>query len=78
VFSLNFGDGAQRHRGDPVLAGGGHVQIRAHDRNARRSTHVGERVVLTGRLAGNFPGGTADLTWRFTLDGDHINRLDIA
>jgi len=34
--------------------------------------------VLTGRLAGNFPGGTADLTWRFTLDGDHINRLDIA
>jgi hypothetical protein len=34
--------------------------------------------VLTGRLAGNFPGGTADLTWRFTLDGDHINRLHIA
>jgi hypothetical protein len=34
--------------------------------------------VLTGRLAGNFPGGTADLTWRFTLDGGHINRLHIA
>ena len=34
--------------------------------------------VLTGRLAGNFPGGTADLTWRFTLDGDHINRLHVA
>jgi ketosteroid isomerase-like protein len=34
--------------------------------------------VLTGRLAGNFPGGTADLSWRFTLDGDHISRLYIA
>jgi hypothetical protein len=33
--------------------------------------------VLTGRLAGNFPGGTADLTWRFTLDGEHIDRLHI-
>jgi hypothetical protein len=34
--------------------------------------------VLTGRLAGNFPGGIADLTWRFTLHGGHINRLHIA
>jgi Domain of unknown function (DUF4440) len=34
--------------------------------------------VLTGRLTGNFPGGTADLTWRFTLEGDHISRLHIA
>jgi ketosteroid isomerase-like protein len=34
--------------------------------------------VLTGRLTGNFPGGTADLTWRFTLEGDHINRLHTA
>ena len=37
-----------------------------------------DEYVLTGRLAGNFPGGTADLTWRFMLDGDHINRLHIA
>jgi hypothetical protein len=41
--------------------------------------HTSENeYVLTGRLAGDFPGGTADLTWRFTLDGDHINRLHIA
>jgi ketosteroid isomerase-like protein len=33
--------------------------------------------LLTGRLDGNFPGGTAELTWRFTLDGDRIKRLHI-
>jgi ketosteroid isomerase-like protein len=33
---------------------------------------------VTGRLEGNFPGGTADLTWRFTLAGDRISHLHIA
>ena len=33
---------------------------------------------VVGRLAGNFPGGTADLIWRFTLAGDRISRLEIA
>ena len=33
--------------------------------------------VLKGRLEGNFPGGTADLTWRFTLAGDRIRTLRI-
>jgi hypothetical protein len=34
--------------------------------------------VVTGRLEGNFPGGTADVTWRFTLAGDRIENLHIA
>jgi hypothetical protein len=34
--------------------------------------------LVTGRLVGNFPGGTADLTWRFTLAGDRIRQLEIA
>jgi uncharacterized protein (TIGR02246 family) len=34
--------------------------------------------VVTGRLEGNFPGGTADVTWRFTVDGDRISHLRIA
>jgi ketosteroid isomerase-like protein len=34
--------------------------------------------LVTGRLEGNFPGGTADLKWRFTLAGDRIRRLHIA
>jgi Domain of unknown function (DUF4440) len=44
--------------------------------DARRISE--DEYVLTGRLEGNFPGGTADVTWHFTLDGDHINRLHIA
>ena len=34
--------------------------------------------VVTGRLRGNFPGGTVDLKWRFTLDGNRIAYLHIA
>jgi len=33
---------------------------------------------VTGRLVGNFPGGTADVTWRFTVLGDRIARLHIS
>lgn len=37
----------------------------------------GEIWVVGHHLEGNFPGGTADLDYRFALDGDLINRLDI-
>ena len=37
-----------------------------------------DTYLVTGRLEGNFPGGTADVTWRFTLDGDRIRELHIA
>ena len=37
-----------------------------------------DRYVATGRLTGNFPGGTADLKWDFTVAGDQIKRLVIA
>jgi hypothetical protein len=33
--------------------------------------------VVGHHLEGDFPGGTADLDYRFTLDGDRIQRLDI-
>jgi hypothetical protein len=36
------------------------------------------RYLATGRLTGNFPGGTADLTWDFTITADKISRLVIA
>ena len=36
-----------------------------------------ESYLVTGRLTGNFPGGTAELQWRFTLQGDLISRLEI-
>jgi hypothetical protein len=37
-----------------------------------------DRYLVTGRLVGNFPGGTADLKWDFTVAGDRITRLIIA
>jgi ketosteroid isomerase-like protein len=37
-----------------------------------------DRHLVTGRLTGNFPGGTADLKWDFIIAGQHITRLTIA
>ena len=37
-----------------------------------------DRYVVTGRLTGSFPGGTADLRWDFGIEGDLITRLVIA
>lgn len=37
-----------------------------------------DAVAVTGRIDGNLPGGTAQLTWRFTLAGDRIRHLRIA
>src|SRR5258708_33367284 len=36
-----------------------------------------ESYLVTGRLTGNFPGGTAELTWRFIVDNDLLSRLEI-
>jgi len=37
-----------------------------------------DRYLVTGRLTGNFPGGTADLKWHFTIADERISRLVIA
>src|SRR4051812_2310209 len=37
-----------------------------------------DRHRATGRLEGNFPGGTADLKWDFTVTGGLISHLKIA
>jgi hypothetical protein len=43
-----------------------------------RTQRTGEESYLvTGRLTSNFPGSTADLQWRFILQGDLISRLEI-
>jgi ketosteroid isomerase-like protein len=38
----------------------------------------GENWVTRNHLEGDFPGGVADLTYRFTVDGDRITELVIA
>lgn len=40
-------------------------------------TRDGDIWVVSHHLAGDFPGGMADLDHRFTLAGDLIERLDI-
>ena len=37
-----------------------------------------DRFVGTGRLMGNFPGGTAELKWDFTVAANRISQLVIA
>jgi len=37
----------------------------------------GDRVVVTGRLTGDFPGSPVELTYAFTLEGSLIARLEI-
>src|SRR6201982_400946 len=37
-----------------------------------------DRVLVRGRITGDFPGGTADLGWDFTLDEGRITQLVIA
>ena len=37
-----------------------------------------DRFVVTGRMTGNFPAGTAELKWDFTVAGDQISQLAIA
>lgn len=38
----------------------------------------GADYVARVRLEGNFPGGTVDLRYRFSVDGQRISRLEIA
>ena len=38
----------------------------------------GADYVARVRLEGNFPGGTVDLRYRFSVDGERISRLEIA
>lgn len=37
-----------------------------------------ERWLVQNRLEGDFPGGIADLTYRFTMEGNRIAELEIA
>jgi ketosteroid isomerase-like protein len=37
-----------------------------------------EHWVVLNHLEGNFPGGVAELSYRFTIDGDRITELVIA
>ena len=42
------------------------------------TTLASNRLLVRGRLTGNFPGGVADLRWDFTTNDSLITRLVIA
>ncbi|GAA2011260.1 nuclear transport factor 2 family protein [Microbacterium ulmi] len=48
------------------------------------TTHIGQQQIgdaewiVVGHLEGDFPGGTVDLRFHFTLEGDRIRSLVIA
>ena len=45
----------------------------------RLGVHVsGNKITVTGRVTGDFPGSPVNLKYRFTLEGDKIARLEIA
>lgn len=37
----------------------------------------GDRILVSGRVSGDFPGSPIDLRYAFVLDGDLIARLEI-
>jgi ketosteroid isomerase-like protein len=41
------------------------------------ATAAGERIVVTARVAGDFPGSPVDLHFAFALAGDQIAALEI-
>ena len=72
---------ARRVTGPPRSARGRSAQRRKYTYTTEVLDTVAltaDRYVVTGRLTGNFPGGTAELKWEFTVAGGRISRLVIA
>ena len=42
-----------------------------------RSAREGDKIIVTNRLTGNFPGSPIELQFIFKLDGDKIASLEI-
>jgi hypothetical protein len=42
-----------------------------------RSARKGDKIIVTNRLSGNFPGSPIELQFIFKLDGDKIASLEI-
>ena len=68
----------ERARRDPCVAARTCVALPVHDLGCDIAPTGEDRYRAIGRLEGNFPGGTAQLHWDFTLAGDLIRRLEIA
>lgn len=73
-------DEGQTYHGPKEIRGWreGSASVYQYTTQVHETRRLDEKSYLvTGRLTGNFPGGTAELQWRFTVQGDLINRLEI-
>ena len=68
--SFSGADGLRRF----VTEAGAEFTVTTEITDVRRD---GETWVVSHHLEGDFPGGTADLDYRFVLDGERIARIDI-
>ncbi|QFR34018.1 nuclear transport factor 2 family protein [Ancylobacter sp. TS-1] len=73
-------DEGQFHRGHDAIAG---WKAKASSRYNYTSEPVavrrdGNRLIVTARVTGNFPGSPVDLRYAFTLEGERIALLEIA
>jgi hypothetical protein len=60
------------------VARGARVEVHLHHRGRHDRSDRPDRYRATGRLEGNFPGGTVELKWDFTIARGLITRLEIA
>lgn len=72
-------DENRAHRGHAAIA---RWKTRASERYRYASAPVavedrGDRLVVTARVTGDFPGSPVDLRYAFTLSGNAIARLEI-
>jgi hypothetical protein len=73
-------EGQTRHGGAKIRAWrAGPATRYTYTTEVNGSESIGpDRYLVTRRLTGNLPAGTADLKWDFTVAGDRITRLVIA
>ena len=62
----------------PLVAARPRRALRVHHQLENVSRTGEDRYRASGRIDGNFPGGTARLNWDFTIAGELIRRLEIA
>jgi len=54
------------------------ISLFTHDAVVIDEASSSNGFVAHVHLEGNFPAGTADLDYRFTLDGERIRRLEVS
>lgn len=73
-------DENHEHRGRAAIAAWNADVVRRYQFTSEPLTArtKGAQTVVTCRVSGSFPGSPAKLRFRFTVEGQHISRLEVA